>query len=99
MTFEDFLNRPPFSMDKAEKEQALTGRLTELTKLHRANCPEYARMLDAVGFDPENVRPGVWNVMPVQKSSHVGLKGGILQYRDVLPFYLGMLEMLDRLPQ
>ena len=56
MTFEDFLNRPPFSMDRAEKEQALTGRLAELTKLHRANCPEYARMLDAVGFDPENVR-------------------------------------------
>ena len=52
----------------------------------------------AVPFDPENVRPGIWNVMPVQKSSHVGLKGGILQYRDVLPFYLGMLEMLDRLP-
>ena len=56
MTFEEFLNRPPFSMDRAEKERALTGRLTELTKFHQVNCPEYARMLDAVGFEPENVR-------------------------------------------
>ena len=55
MTFDDFLSIPPFSMDKAEKEQALTGRLAELTKLHRANCPEYARMLEAVGFDPDGV--------------------------------------------
>ena len=35
MTFDDFLSIPPFSMDKAEKERALTGRLAELTKLHR----------------------------------------------------------------
>ena len=56
MTFDDFLNIPPFSMDKAEKERALTGRLTELTKLHQANCPEYARMLEAVGFNPDSIR-------------------------------------------
>ena len=56
MTFEDFLNRPPFSMDREEKERALTGRLTELTKLHREKCPEYARMLEAAGFDPDSVR-------------------------------------------
>ena len=56
MTFDDFLNMPPFSMDKAEKERALTGRLAELTKLHREKCPEYARMLEAVGFDADAVR-------------------------------------------
>lgn len=56
MTFDDFLSIPPFSMDKAEKERALTGRLTELTKLHQANCPEYARMLEAVGFNPDGIR-------------------------------------------
>ena len=56
MTFDDFLGTPPFSMDRAEKEQALTGRLAELTELHRANCPEYARMLDAVDYDPARVR-------------------------------------------
>ncbi len=56
MTFEELLNRAPFSMDREEKERVLTGRLTELTKLHQANCPEYARMLDAVGFRPEENR-------------------------------------------
>lgn len=52
-----------------------------------------------VPFDPEDVRPGVWNVLPVQKSSHVGLKGGLLKYRDILPFHLGLLETIAGLPR
>ena len=56
MTFEDFLNVPPFAMERKEKEKALTDRLKTLTGFHREHCPEYARMLDAVGYDPEQVR-------------------------------------------
>ena len=53
----------------------------------------------SVPFDPENVRPGVWNVMPVRRCSHIGLKGGLLKYRDVLPFHLELLEMVRGLPR
>ncbi len=56
MTFEELLNVPPFSMNRAEKAEMLTGRLTELTRLHRDRCPAYARMLETVGFDPDSVR-------------------------------------------
>ena len=56
MEFEDFLGRPPFSMGRAEKEQALTERLTALTALHRDRCPAYRRMLEAVDYDPEKIR-------------------------------------------
>ena len=53
MTFEKILEIPPFSLDKDEKEKLLTERILELTEHHRDNCPEYKRMLDASGFDPE----------------------------------------------
>ena len=72
MTFEDFLNRPPFSMDREEKERALTGRLTELTKLHREKCPEYARMLEAAGFDPDSVLQAAENITAF---SHIRVLG------------------------
>ena len=55
MEFEDFLGRPPFSMGRAEKEQALTERLAALTALHRDRCPAYRRMLEAVDYDPEKI--------------------------------------------
>ena len=43
-------------MGKEEKEKVLTERLLELTEMHRAKCPAYGRMLEAVGFDPEKVK-------------------------------------------
>ena len=51
MSFDEFLNIPPYSLDKAEKERLLTERLTELTRLHAEKCPEYGRILSAIGFD------------------------------------------------
>ena len=56
MTFDDFLNIPPFSMNQAEKERAVGERLGELTRLHRARCPEYAGMLEAIGFEENSIR-------------------------------------------
>ena len=53
MTFEDFINIPPFSLSREDKEKALTERLLDLTKLHQAHCPAYANMLEAVGFNPD----------------------------------------------
>ncbi len=56
MTYEEILNIPPFSLDKQEKERLLTERLVELTKLHQENCPEYARILEAIDFDVNKVQ-------------------------------------------
>lgn len=55
MTFDEILNIPPYALGKAEKETLLTERLVELTRLHRENCPEYRRMLEAIGFDAGKV--------------------------------------------
>ena len=56
MTFEDFLNNLPFSLSQEEKEKALTERLLSLTRFHQTRCIEYANMLEAVGFRPEEVK-------------------------------------------
>lgn len=53
MTYEELLNISPYALDKEAKQRILTERLSELTRLHRNNCPEYARMLDSVGFDAD----------------------------------------------
>ncbi len=50
-------------------------------------------------FDPTTVAPGIWQVMPPFRGDHMALIGGILKKRDVLPFYLDLLETIDRLPQ
>lgn len=56
MTFEEILNFTPYSLPKGEKEKLLTKRLVELTKLHKENCPEYARILDSIEFDVDTVQ-------------------------------------------
>ena len=56
MTFEEILEIPPYSLDKEKKEEVLTERLTELTRLHRQHCPEYGRILDSIGFCEEKCR-------------------------------------------
>lgn len=56
MTFEEIMTIPPFSMNQEEKEALLTERLSELTELHRENCPEYHRILGAMGYKQDNVK-------------------------------------------
>lgn len=56
MTFEELLNIPPYSLSKEEKEGLLTERLFDLTRRHRKKCPEYARMLDSIGFEIEKAK-------------------------------------------
>ena len=55
MTFDEILSIPPYSLDKEEKEKLLTERLVELTKLHKDNCIEYARILESTHFDLDMV--------------------------------------------
>lgn len=56
MAFDEILDIPPYSLGKEEKEKLLTKRLLELTRLHRENCPEYARILESICFDADAVR-------------------------------------------
>ena len=48
MGFDSLLQMEPYSLDKEEKEVLLSQRLEELTRLHRENCPAYARILDSL---------------------------------------------------
>ena len=56
MTFEEIASISPFSLGEAYKERLLTKRLSELTTLHRQNCPEYARILDSMDFDEKKAK-------------------------------------------
>ena len=56
MTYEGILAIPPFSFSKEEKGEFLTKRLSELTKLHKQNCPEYANILNSIDFDIDKVK-------------------------------------------
>ena len=55
MTFEELLQISPYSLDKAEKEKLLTGRLVELTELHRQNCSEYADVLNTISYEKQKI--------------------------------------------
>lgn len=56
MTVDELLEIAPYSLTKEEKERILTERLKDLTLLHRENCQEYSRILDSIGFMPEQVK-------------------------------------------
>lgn len=56
MTFDEILSIPPYSLEEEEKGRLLTERLIGLTRRHQENCPEYKRMLEAVGFDADKVK-------------------------------------------
>lgn len=62
MEFEDILQISPYSLEKKEKETMLTKRLTELTRLHYDNCPEYKKMLDTISYDENKVSS--WKDLP-----------------------------------
>lgn len=55
MTLDEILNINPYSLSKEEKQQMLNERLQELTRHHYAECPEYRRMMDAIGLDIDNL--------------------------------------------
>ncbi len=52
MTLDDLFQIPPYSLVKNEKDIALKDILNDLTRRHYESCPEYARILNALLFDP-----------------------------------------------
>jgi hypothetical protein len=53
MNFEEIAKLSPYSSDREQKGELLKERLRELTEYHRDNCPEYGKILEAVGYDGE----------------------------------------------
>lgn len=53
--FDDFLKISPYSLAKREKGKLLTERLVELTRHHKNSCPEYANILNSIGFNSDRV--------------------------------------------
>lgn len=55
MNYDEMLTIPPFSLEKDQKSKLLTARLKALTVHHRANCPQYRRILDSIGYEEDAV--------------------------------------------
>lgn len=52
---DDFFSRNPFELSKSEKEKLLTKELLELTEHHIGKCPEYKKIVEALGYDKSKV--------------------------------------------
>lgn len=75
MSFERFLQIPPYSLGKMEKEKLLTERLQELTEFHRRNCPEYADILNTFSYEErENRSLKEMPFIPVRLFKELSLK-------------------------
>ena len=55
MNYADVLQLSPYSLDKREKGKLLTDRMLELTGKHIGNCPQYAGMMNAIGYNSSTV--------------------------------------------
>ena len=55
MTYEEIIEKAPYSLDKNDKKKMLTERLVELTKLHRDKCPEYKNILEAIDCNLDEI--------------------------------------------
>jgi len=58
------IDTPPFSLAKHEKDALYAEVLYELTKHHYANCPQYRKILDLLGFDP-TIRHTIEDIPPI----------------------------------
>lgn len=50
MEYNDLLNIAPYSLEKAQKEEVLNERLKNLSLYHAEHCPEYKKMIHALGI-------------------------------------------------
>jgi phenylacetate-coenzyme A ligase PaaK-like adenylate-forming protein len=57
MTLDELFQLEPYGLSAREKESALSEMLSERTRFHYANCPEYKAILDGLGFAPVGQSP------------------------------------------
>ena len=57
----------------------------------------------SVPLNARDLRPGIWNVLPVLEADHMFLQGGLLRRHEIRPFYLELLKLIrateKKLPQ
>lgn len=75
MNFDEYIQIPPYSLDRKEKQRMLTERLRYLTVHHRGNCQEYARILDSISYNPDYAA-GYYDLpfLPVRLFKELSLK-------------------------
>lgn len=56
LSFDELLEINPYSLDKVQKELFLTESLKKLTQHHIQNCPEYKKMMRAIGYDENRIK-------------------------------------------
>ncbi len=59
-----------------------------------AMAPRNAASAD---YDPDNLRPGIWYVLPVYAGDHMSLQGGMTKRNNIRPFYLELLSVIEAL--
>lgn len=63
----DILNYPLYALEKEQKNALFSRALGDLTRKHYAGCPEYRKILDLMGFDPErSAQPEDFPFLPVR---------------------------------
>ncbi|MBR2594988.1 MAG: hypothetical protein IKE06_01540 [Solobacterium sp.] len=54
-------------------------------------------------LDGSDIRPGIWNVLPVIEADHMFLQGGLMRRHEICLFYLELLKLIrateKKLPQ
>ncbi|MBQ7957180.1 MAG: hypothetical protein IJ279_04000 [Clostridia bacterium] len=48
-------------------------------------------------YNADNVKAGIWNIMPVYNGDHMSLQGGLLKTNDVKDLYVEHLGMINKL--
>ena len=46
-------------------------------------------------YDKNNVKTGIWNIMPTYDGDHMSLQGGMFKKNDVREYYLNLLDMIN----
>jgi phenylacetate-coenzyme A ligase PaaK-like adenylate-forming protein len=55
MNIAEILDIQPYSLNKSDKEKLLNPYLNSLSQHHYMYCASYRKMIDGIGFDPQNV--------------------------------------------
>lgn len=73
-----------------EKWQANDGLVNTYSEIAPSDSP-------AVDFDRNNIVPGVWNKMPIQKGDHTAYQGEMKDYFNARTFYVDFFSMINAL--
>lgn len=74
-SIDEMVKDDPYSLSRDAKRELYTEALSELTELHYANCAEYGRILDMLGYkEGERLSPEAVPMIPVRLFKELDLK-------------------------